>query len=79
MAFVGEAFTMPFPPQTRVCKGAGGKAKAFRTESCEQGGRNQDLITAKGTRKNMDSNHQIHGRSGLSTVCLPHFGRPMKH
>lgn len=44
MAFVGEAFAVPFPPQTRGCKDAGGKVEAFRAKSREQGGRNQDLI-----------------------------------
>jgi hypothetical protein len=43
MAFVGEAFAMPFPPQTRVCQDAGGKLEAFRTEFREQGGWNQDF------------------------------------
>lgn len=44
MAFVGEAFAVPLPPQTRGCKDAGGKVEAFRAEFREQSGWNQDLI-----------------------------------
>ena len=76
MAFIGEAFAVPLPPQTRGCKDAGGKVEAFRAEFREQDGWNQDLIMQRAPVGMWNLTPQNRGRSDLSAVCHLLFRTP---